>query len=207
MKKLTKLHAILILLFIGVLAVTVYFSFSYRGAEAKQPDTLDEIKLAQMRLTAAKEEKNPEPLKQELDKLQSELQSKLKILSQGAPLFPEQPATVDIGDLIIDTIEKLDLTLLKLKPNDRAGTITIKTDADSEGNKYNKAEYEVRVKGDLGRITSFIGEIEAADFATLILEDIEIEFYPEEEKEERTIPAWWEAQFTVVTLYQYEEVD
>ena len=43
MKKLTKVHAILIALLIAVLAVTAYFSFSYRGAEAKQPDIKNEI--------------------------------------------------------------------------------------------------------------------------------------------------------------------
>ncbi len=201
MKRLTKLHTVLIILVVVVLTGSVYFSFGYRGVEAKQPDIQDEISLALMRLNVAKEENNPEPLKQQLE----ELQSTINVLGQGEPLFPERPATVQIGDLIIDSVEKLHLTLLRLKPNDQAGTVTIKSDQDSEGNKYSKAEYDVRVEGDLGRINSFIGEIEAADFATLTIEDVQIEFHPEEKKEERIIPAWWEGEFTIVTLYQYEE--
>ncbi len=137
--------------------------------------------------------------KQQLD----ELRSTLNVLGRGEPLFPEKPATVEIGDLIIDSVEKLNLVLLKLSPDDEAGTITIESAEDSEDNKYNKAEYEVRVKGDLGRINSLIGEIEAADFATLTIEDINIE-YKEKVEEERTVE-WWEGEFTVVTIYQYEE--
>ncbi len=201
MKKLTKLHMALIVLLIIVVAGSVQFSTSYRQAEAKQPDIQDEINLAMMRLNTAKEEMNPEPLKQQLD----ELQSTITMLSGNEPLFPERPATVQIGDLVVDSAERLNLVLIKLKPNDKAGTITIKEDKDSQGNKYSKATYELTVKGDLGRINSLIGEIEAANFATLTVEDIEIDFHPAEEKDDRTIPAWWEGQFTVITLYQYEE--
>ena len=41
MKKLTKLHAILIIVLLAILATAVYFSFSYQGAQAKQPDIKD----------------------------------------------------------------------------------------------------------------------------------------------------------------------
>jgi hypothetical protein len=199
MKKLTKLHMVLIIVLIIVLAGSVQFSFSYRRAEAKQPDIKDEIKLAQMRLGAAKEDMNPEPLKKQLE----EKQSTIKMLSGDEPLFPERPPTVEIGDLIVDSVEKINLVLLKLKPNDEAGTVTIYSDEDSTGNKYNKAEYEVTVKGDLGRINSLIGAIEAADFATLTIEDLQIEY--KESEEEEHITKWWEGTFTVVTLYQYKE--
>ena len=199
MKKLTKLHAILILVLIAALAITAYLSFSYRGVEAKQPDVRDEITQALMRLKTVQEENDPGPLKLQFD----ELQSTIRILSQGEPLFPERPATVEIGDLIVDKVQKLNLSLLKLKPAAKAGTETIKSDADSEGNKYSKAEYEVKVKGDVGRINSFIGEIEGAGFATLTIEDMEIEF--NEKEVDEAITKWWEAEFTVVTLYIYEE--
>ena len=152
-----------------------------------------------MRLELAKEEINLEPLQQQLNKLQTEL----GILSRAEPLFPERPATVEIGDLIVDTVEKLSLTLLKLSPNSEAGTITIKSGEDSEGNNYNKAEYEVGVKGDLGRINSLIGEIERADFATLTIEDTQIEY--KEKTVEEVTKKWWQGDFTIVTLYQYEE--
>ncbi len=199
MKKLTKLHLVLIILLIFALASSVYFSSSYRGAEAKQPDLRNEITVALMRLKIVQEENDPAPLKQQLD----ELRSTLNMLGRDEPLFPEKPATVEIGDLIIDAVEKLNLALLKLSPDDEAGTITIESSEDSEDNKYNKAEYQVRVKGDLGRINSLIGAIEAAGFATLTIEDIDIE-YKEKVEEERTIK-WWEGEFTVVTIYQYEE--
>ena len=199
MKKLTRLHTILIILLIVVLAVTVYFSFGYRGVEAKQPDIRNEITQALMRLNLVKEENNPEPLKQQLDGLRATI----NIMTRDEPLFPERPPTVEIGDLIIDSVEKLNLMLLKLSPDDQAGTVTIKSSPDSEGNKYNKAEYKVKVKGDLGRINSFIGEVEGADFATLTIEDMEIEF--KEKEVDEAITKWWEAEFTVVTLYQYEE--
>ncbi len=199
MKKLTKLHTILAVLLIAVLAISAYFSFSYRGAEAKQPDIMDEINQALMRLAVAKEENNPEPLKQQL----RELQSKLNMLSEGKPLFPEKPATVEVGDLIVEAAKKLELTLLRLSPNDKVGTVTIKSGESDTGNKYSKAEYAVKVKGDLGRINSLIGQIESADFATLTVEDIDVSF--KQKKEEDHTFEWWEGEFTVVTLYQYEE--
>jgi hypothetical protein len=105
--------------------------------------------------------------------------------------------------LIIDSVEKLNLVLLKLTPEDEAGTITIKSDKDSDGNQYSKAKYEVRVKGDLARINGLIGEIEGADFATLTIEDLGIEF-KEEEVNERTIE-YWEGEFTVVTIYEHQK--
>ena len=98
MKKLTKVHAVLIIVLIAVLAVSAYFSFNYRGAEAKQPDIMDEINLALMRLDVAKEENNPEPFKQQLD----DLRFKLGLLGEEEPLFPEKPPTVEIGDLIVE---------------------------------------------------------------------------------------------------------
>ena len=199
MKRLTKLHTILIILLIAVLATTAYFSNSYRTVEAKQPDIQDEIALALMRLTVAKEENDPTPLKQQLDELQSELD----ILNRAEPLFPMLPATVEIGDLVVDTVQKLNLLLLKLSPDDEAGTVTITCSADANGNKYSKAEYEVRVKGDLGRINSVIGEIEGAGFATLTIDDMEIEY--KEKVQNETVVKWWEGEFTIVTLYQYQE--
>lgn len=205
MKKLSKVHIGLIISLVAVLAVGTYFVFSYRGAEAKQPDVRQEINMALMRLNVVRDQNNLEPLIKQLDELRSEI----RILSLGEPLFPEQPATVEIGDLIVDTIHKLDplgkgaLTLLKLNSDDKAGTVTIKSDEDSEGSKYNKAEYEVKVQGDVGRINSLIGEIEGAGFATLTIEDIEIEF--KEKTVEDVTTSWWEGEFTVVTLYQYEE--
>jgi hypothetical protein len=182
MKKLTKLHAALIILLIAALAATAYFSFSYRGVEAKQPDIQNEINLALMRLKVVQEENDPTLLKIQLDELQSEI----NLMNRDEPLFPKRPPSVEIGDLIIDSVEKLQLSLLKLSPQDEAGTVTIKSDVDSEGNKYSKAEYEVKVKGGIGRINSLIGEIEAAGFATLTIENLEIEF-KEEEEGERTI--------------------
>ncbi len=199
MNKLTKIHVVLIPLLILVLAGSAYFSFSYRGVEAKQPDMSNEVNMAMMRLTVAIEETNPEPLKQQLNELQSEIDR----LNQRELLFPEKPATVSIGDLIVDSAQRLNLVLLKLSPEDRAGTVTIKSGPDATGKRYNIAEYEVRVKGDLGRINSLIGEIEFADFATLTIDDMEIEWH-EKEEDERTIK-WWEGEFTVVTLYQYQE--
>jgi len=91
--------------------------------------------------------------------------------------------------------------LLRLKSDDNAGTVTIKVTGDSDGNKYSKAEYEVKVKGDLGRITSLIGEIEGTDIATVTIEDMEIT-YEEKEEGDRTI-TWWEGTFTAVTMYEY----
>ena len=111
MKKLTKLHFILIILLLVVLATTVYFSFSYRGAQAKQPDIKSEIVQALAQLEIIREENNPEPWEKKL----AEVQSVLKGLQRERPLFPERPATVEIGDLIVDTVERLDLTLLRLK--------------------------------------------------------------------------------------------
>jgi hypothetical protein len=209
MKKLSKLHIGLIVALVAVLAVGVYFMFSYRGAEAKQPDIQQEIDMAQQRLDILRNsDDEDEPLKEQLD----ELKDQIRILSMGEPLFPELPATVEIGDLVVDTIHNLDptqsgaLVLLKLNSDDKAGTVIIKssTDPEDQGNKYNKAEYEVKVQGDLGRINSLIGEIEGADFATLVIEDMVIE-YEEEEMDMGFIKSWWEAEFTIVTLYQYEE--
>ena len=201
MKKLTKIHMILIALFIAVLAVGVYFSLSYRKAEAKQPDIKDEISMALMRLETLKDENNPEALKEQLD----ELRAKIKVLDRDEPLFPKLPATVDIGDLIVDSMERLQLDLLKLKSNDEAGVVTIDNGSseDAEGNKYSSAEYEVKVKGDVGKINSLIGEIEGAEFATLTIEDMSIDL--KEKTEEELIIKWWESDFTVVTLYQYQE--
>ena len=54
MKKLTRLHTILIILLIVVLAGSAYLSFNYREAEAKQPDIQDEINQAVMRLAIEK---------------------------------------------------------------------------------------------------------------------------------------------------------
>jgi hypothetical protein len=206
MKKLSKLHIGLMISLIAVLAAGVYFLFSYQTAVAKQPDVRQEINMALMRLEKAKEENNVDLLEEQL----GELQDEINMLSMDDPLFPVQPATVEIGDLIVDTIHRLaphgSLVLLKLNSNDNAGTVTIDSGSEEvEDNKYSEAEYEVKVQGDLGRINSLIGEIEGADFATLYIEEMEIEYHPEEEQEEDILPAYWEAEFTVITLYQYQE--
>lgn len=208
MKKLSKLHIGLMISLIAVLAAGVYFLFSYQTAVAKQPDIRQEINMALMRLEKAKEENNVDLLEEQL----GELQDEINMLSMDDPLFPAQPATVEIGDLIVDTIHRLaphgSLVLLKLNSNDNAGTVTIDSGSEEvEDNKYSEAEYEVKVQGDLGRINSLIGEIEGADFATLYIEEMEIEYHPEEEQEEDILPAYWEAEFTVITLYQYQEED
>jgi hypothetical protein len=206
MKKLSKIHIGLMVALIAVLAAGVYFLFSYQSVAAKQPDIQQEISMALMRLETIREENQVEMLAEQLDELQDEIHT----LSMGDPLFPEQPATVEIGDLIVDTIHKLaphgNLVLLKLNSDDDAGTVTIPSgNAEIEDNKYSAAEYEIKVKGDLGRINSLIGEIEGAECATLTIEDMEIDYHPEVIEEERTLPAYWEADFTVVTLYQYED--
>jgi hypothetical protein len=206
MKKLSKLHIGLMISLIAVLAAGVYFLFSYQTAVAKQPDVRQEINMALMRLEKAKEENNVDLLEEQL----GELQDEINMLSMDDPLFPVQPATVEIGDLIVDTIHRLaphgSLVLLKLNSNDNAGTVTIDSGSEEvEDNKYSEAEYEVKVQGDLGRINSLIGEIEGADFATLYIEEMEIEYHPEEEQEEDILPAYWEAEFKVITLYQYQE--
>jgi hypothetical protein len=209
MKKLSKLHIVLMISLIAVLAAGVYFMFSYQTAAAKQPDIQQEINMALMKLETVREDNQVDTLIEQLDELQDEI----KTLSMDDPLFPEQPATVEIGNLIVDTIHKLaphgNLVLLKLNSDDDAGTVTIDSGISekTEGNKYNTAEYEVKVQGDLGRINSLIGEIEGAEFATLYIEEMEIDYHPEEEQEERTLPAYWEAEFKVITLYQYEEED
>jgi hypothetical protein len=203
-KKLSILHIILMVLVVAVAAVSVFFMSSYQKAEAKQPDMMNEINLALMRLEVAKEENDPEPFKQQFD----ELQAKIKTLIPDEPLFPEEPASVEIEDLIIDSVHKLlpaPYGLLKLLPNPEAGTVIIKSSEDSEGTKYSKAEYEVRVKGDLPRINSLIGEIEVADFVTLTIEDMQISYEMEKDTDTGIITSWWEAEFTVVTLYQYEK--
>ena len=121
MKKLTKLHFILLALLVAVMAVAVFFSFSYRDAEAKQPDIEAEINQALMQLEIIKTENDPAPLQEELDKLRNEL----FVLTPDKPLFPEKPLTVEIGDLIVDTVNKFGIagastvSLLKLSPNDR----------------------------------------------------------------------------------------
>ncbi|MFC1893592.1 hypothetical protein ACFLYR_06140 [Chloroflexota bacterium] len=199
MKKLTKLHTILVALLVAVLAISAYFSFSCRGAEAKQPDIRDEINQAVMRLAVVQEENNPEPLKQQL----SELNATFIVLSKGKILFPKTPATVEIGNLIVESTKKLELTLLKISPNDQAGSVTIESAGSETGNKYNKAEYKIKVKGDLGRISSLVGQIEGAEFATLTVEDIDVSF--KQKKEEDHTFEWWDGEFTVVTLYQYVE--
>lgn len=207
MNKLTKIHFILMAVLVAVLAAGVFFTFSYRKAEAQQPDIQDEITLALIRLETAKQENDPTDLQAQL----AELQKTLNSITRDEPLFPEKPPMVEIGGLLIDTIDKLDprgtgsLELSKLKPDDDAGTVTIKSTEDAEGTKYNKAEFDITVEGDLGRIVSFIGEIEGAEFATLVVEDLEIEFQEEEEEEDYIIPAYWTADFTIVTLYQYQE--
>jgi hypothetical protein len=206
MKKLSKLHIGLMISLMAVLAAGVYFLFSYRAVEAKQPDIRQEINMALMRLEKAKEDNNVDLLEEQL----GELQNELNMLSMGDPLFPAQPATVEIGDLIVDTIHRLaphgSLVLLKLNSDDDAGTVTIDSGSEEiEDNRYSKAEYEVKVQGDLGRINSLIGEVEGADFATLYIEEMEIEYHPEEEEEEHALPAYWEAAFKVITLYQCQE--
>ncbi len=192
MKKLTKLHTILIIVLILVLAGGAYLFSSKGQAESKQPGIQDEITQAMMRLTVANEENDLDTLKQKLAKLQARLRE------TSEPLFPEDAPSVKIGDVIVDTVDKYDLALLTLVTNADAGTVTIKVDEDSDGNKYSKAEYEVKVRGTIGRINSFIGEIERAEFATLTIEDMEISRIEEEAAE------LWEAEFTIVTLYQYE---
>ena len=200
MKKLTKLHIILIVLLVAVIAGSVYFVSSYQKAQAKQPDIRDEINMALNKLELEKENNDPSEFKQQLD----ELQSKINKLGRDEPLFPKKPPTVEIGDLVVDTVQRLNLCLLKISPDDEAGTVTIESggEEDSQGNKYNKAEFEIKVKGDLGRINSLIGEIENTDVATVTIEDLEIEYTKEEVEEDRYIPAYWQAEFTIVTLYQ-----
>ncbi|MFC2022772.1 hypothetical protein ACFLTL_01235, partial [Chloroflexota bacterium] len=73
-----------------------------------------------------------------------------------------------------------------------------------KGNKYSKAEYEVKVKGEQGRIVSLIGRIEGTEFATLTVEDIEIKFIPENTTGDVVTKAYWEGEFTIVTLYQLQ---
>ena len=139
MKKLNKIHFILIAVLVAVLAVAVFFSFSYQGAEAKQPDIKSEIVQAQMNLVMAQEENDPTELKAQFD----ELNRTLTLLTRDEPLFPEKPHTVEIGDLIVDSLHKLELTLLKLKSNEEAGTDTIENDDEEvEDNKYNKADFK-----------------------------------------------------------------
>lgn len=205
MRKLTKLHVLLIVLLVGVLATTIYFMNSYQQVEAKQPDIQDEIVKALARLEDAKKVEPPidlTPYQKQLEELQTTI-DQMKLAQEEHPLFPVRPPTVEIGNLIVDSVQNLYLTLVKLSPNDKAGTVTIKSDADpkSKGNKYNKAEYEVKVKGDVGRVISLIGKIEGANFATLTIEDIKMGYH--EKTVEEITEQWWEAEFTLVTLYQY----
>jgi len=205
MRKLTRLHIVLILLLVGVIAATIYFMNSYQRVEAKQADTQEEIASALARLEDAKKVEPPvdlTPYKQQLAELQATI-DQLKLAQEEHPLFPVQPPTVEIGNLLVDSAHSLFLTLVKLAPNDQAGTVIIKSDADpkSKGNKYNKAEYDVKVKGDVGRIISLIGKIESANFATLTIEDIDMGYH--EKTVEDITEQWWEAEFTLVTLYQY----
>ena len=196
MKKLTRLHVILIIVLVVIVVTTAFSFFSYRAAEAKKPELQDEITLAVMQLSAAQEENDLDALRQQLKELET-------IINNTEPLFPEQAPNDEVLALIVDSTHKFTLEHRKLKTEVSAGTETIKADKESEGNKYNKAEYDITVKGRLGRINSLIGAIEGADFATLTIEDIDIEF--KEEPEDGRTTEWWEAEFTIVNLYQYHE--
>lgn len=202
MKKMTKLHFILIAILVAVVAAGVFFTFSSNKAEAQQPDMMNEINMALMRLETAKQENDPTDLQEQL----AESQKTLNLLTRDEPLFPKEPLLVEIGSLIVDARHKLNLTLLKVKSDEDAGTITIENpDEESEDNKYSRAEFEIEVKGDLGRIVSFIGEIEGSTVTTLVIEDLELEYYPADEVDEEYIPAYWIGTFNIVTLYEYQE--
>lgn len=196
-KKLTMLHIVLILVFVISLGVGAYFLRSARQAEAKQPDMQNQIKLANLKLATAKEQNNVDVLKQKLTELQS-------IIDRSKPLFPAKPATVQIGKLIVDSADRLGLTLLELSPNPNAGTETIKRDPKLAGSKYNKAQFGVKVEGYLGPINSLIGDIEGAAFATLIVDEITITRLEEEDEDEdeERLSELWDADFTIFTLYQ-----
>ena len=205
MKKLKIVNIILLILVVATAAVSVYFMFGYQEAEAKQPDIVDEINVALMRLDVAKEENVSTEFEQELAAVQATRKNLVDRLA-SEPLFPKQPASVEINDLIVDSVQKLlpeyYYGLLKLVSNPEAGTVTIKVSEDYGGTKYNKAEYEVRVKGDIPRINSLIGEIEACDFATLTIDDMNISYEMEKDQETGRVTTWWIAEFTVITLYQ-----
>ena len=188
-----KLQMILVAVLVIVASGASFFSFSYRQAEAKQPELKDQINVAIMQLSVAKQENNLDPLKEQLSKLQAEMKLYEK------PLFLKKAPSVEVGDLVVDTADKFSLQLLKLIPNATAGTKTIKSSQDSEGNKYSVAEYDVKVQGRLGRINSLVNAIEAAEFATLTIEDMDISLL----EGEGVAPDMWQGEFTIVNLYQY----
>ena len=197
MKKLNRIHIILIVVLLAVVAASAYFTFNRQTAEAQQPEIQNKIVEAMGQLKVAQEENDLDALKEHLKELQH-------IIDRAEPLFPEGPPSVQISSLILDSTHKLNLKLLKLTPNADAGTVTMENGSDgdeSEASKYSRAEYDVEVEGYLGRINSLIGEIEGADFVTLTIEDMEIS----ELEDEETSVEQWESQFTIVTLYQYSE--
>ncbi|MFC2068591.1 hypothetical protein ACFLTP_06245 [Chloroflexota bacterium] len=199
MKKLTKLHYILIGILILVLVGSVYMSFQYRKAEGKLPEIQKEIELATMQLKVAQENNDLDTLKKQLGDLE------IKISRINTSPFPEKAPSVEIGDLIVDSIDKFNLELLKLLSNEKAGTETIKSneeDSNSSISKYNKAEYDVSVRGYLGRINSLLAEIEGSTFVTLTIDDLDITL---DDEDEDTVVDIWTADFTIVTLYLYEE--
>jgi hypothetical protein len=207
MKKLVIVPVVLAALLAVVLAVGVYFWFDFQQAKADQLDITGGIAEAQAKLEDVRneEQEDPAPYLQRLADLQAEIEALETHLAES-PQFPAAPPTIEIGDLVVAATTDLELGLLKLKSNEGAGTVTIDSDTDpkTKGNKYAKAEYEVEVKGELGRIIGMLGRMEGAGFATLILEDIQIKFVPEETEDGEVVnPSYWVGEFTIVTLYQY----
>jgi hypothetical protein len=203
MKKITRLHIILFVVLVAVVAAGVYYTFSARQAEAEQPDMVNEINMAMMRLETAKAENDPTEVKAQL----AEVQKTLNSVIRDEPLFPEEPLIVEIGGVIVDARHKLELTLNKLKSDEDSGTETIVSDPENypEGNKYSQASFDIEVQGDLGRIVAFIGEIEGSDLTTLVVEDVGLEYEEEYDSEEEKLYTYWIGSFTVVTLYEYQE--
>jgi Na+-transporting NADH:ubiquinone oxidoreductase subunit NqrC len=203
MKKITRLHIILFAVLVAVVAAGVYYTFSARQAEAEQPDMVNEINMAMMRLETAKAENDPTEIKAQL----AEVQKTLNSVIRDEPLFPVEPRIVEVGGVIVDARHKLELTLNKLKSDEDSGTETIVSDPDNypEGSKYSQAEFDIEVQGDLGRIVAFIGEIEGSDLTTLVVEDVGLEYEEEYDSEEEKLYTYWIGSFTVVTLYEYQE--
>ncbi len=212
MKNLPKLHIILAALLVVVVAGSIYLGFSYKQVEAKQPDLQQDIAVAQQRLVDARQAAqaaeqgkiDPAPYQQQLADLQAQIKQKEDALA-AQPLFPVAPPRVAISDLIVAATQDLELTLVGITPTEPAGTQTIDSDDDpkTKGNKYSRAEYEIEVRGEMARIISLIGRVEGASFATLTVEDINLEYVPAVPQGEVTIPAYWKGNFTIVTLYQY----
>jgi len=199
MKSVPKLHMLLAVVLVAAAVVSIFVGFGYSGAKAKLPGLQQDLADAQQRLTDAQnaaqntEQEDPTPYQQQLASLERQInQARL-----AQPLFPESPPRVKISDLIVDSAQEQQLVLVGMKSTEPAGTETIDSDQDpkTKGNKYNRAEYEVVVRGDMGRIFNLIGKVEMADFATLRVENVQVQAVPDKPYSEGT--------FTIVTLYEY----